>query len=73
MDDQEARKVVEAYWAGHSMTELYDQVIMPTLTIAERDRHQGALDSERQEFCFMSVRDILSECAGALAETPNGP
>ena len=61
MDDQEARAVAEEYRSEHSLLQLYDAVILPALTMAEQDRHKGALDPEREEFLFLSVREMLAE------------
>jgi hypothetical protein len=61
MDEQEARAIVEDYRNENSLLELFDAVILPALTMAEQDRHKGALDPEREEFLFLSVREMLSE------------
>ena len=61
MDEQEARAVIEAYRAENSLLELYDAVILPALTWAEQDRHKGALESDREEFLFLSLREVLAE------------
>ncbi len=61
MDEQEARAVIEAYRAENSLLQLYDAVILPALTMAEQDRHKGALESDREEFLFLSLREVLAE------------
>ena len=61
MDEQEARTVADEYLKEHSLLQLYDAVILPALTMAEQDRHKGALDPEREEFLFLSVREMLAE------------
>jgi predicted PurR-regulated permease PerM len=61
MDDQQARAVADAYLGGNSLAQLYDAVIIPALTLAERDRHNGALDPIRQEFLFLSLKEMLVE------------
>ena len=63
MDDQEARTVVDRYLAGHSLLELCDSVVIPALTLAEHDRHKGALDPDREEFLFLSIKEMLTEFA----------
>jgi predicted PurR-regulated permease PerM len=63
MDDQEARTVVDRYLNDHSLLQLCDSVIIPALTLAEHDRHQGALDPDREVFLFLSVREMLAELA----------
>jgi predicted PurR-regulated permease PerM len=61
MDDQEARAVADLYLNENSLSQLYDSVIIPALTMAEQDRHKGALDPIREEFLFLSVKEILVE------------
>lgn len=61
MDEQEARAVAEEYLKEHSLVQLYDAVILPALAMAEQDRHKGALGPEREEFLFLSVREMLAE------------
>jgi predicted PurR-regulated permease PerM len=63
MDDQEARAVAELYLNGTSLSQLYDAVIVPALTMAEHDRHKGALDPSREEFLFLSIKEMLVEFA----------
>jgi predicted PurR-regulated permease PerM len=61
MDEQEARAVADRYLKEHSLTQLYDQVLIPALTMAEHDRHKGALDTVREEFLFLSMKEMLAE------------
>jgi predicted PurR-regulated permease PerM len=63
MDDQEARTVIDRYLAGHSLLQLCDAVLVPALTLAEHDRHKGALDPDREAFLFLSVKEMLTELA----------
>jgi predicted PurR-regulated permease PerM len=61
MDDQEARAVAEQYRHEHTLPELYDAVMIPALTLAEQDRHKGALDPDREEFLFQSLREMIAD------------
>jgi hypothetical protein len=61
MDDQEARGVADRYLKNHSLSQLYDSVLIPALTMAEHDRHKGALDPAREEFFFLSMKEMLAE------------
>ena len=67
MDDQEARAVIDRYLNEHSVLELCDSVLIPALTLAEHDRHKGALDQDREEFLFLSVKEMLAELAERAA------
>jgi len=74
MDDQEACAVAEEYLRENSLLQLYDLVILPTLTLAEQDRHKGDLDPEREEFVFLNLREMLAEFSenaqNAAGESP---
>jgi predicted PurR-regulated permease PerM len=61
MDDQQARAVANLYLAGNSLAQLYDSVLIPALTMAEQDRHKGGLDKNREEFLFLSLKEMLAE------------
>jgi predicted PurR-regulated permease PerM len=61
MDDHEARAVSDAYLGENSLVQLYDSVIIPALTMAEHDRHKGALDPHREEFFFLGIREMIAE------------
>lgn len=63
MDDHEARAVATAYLDDHSLAQLYDAAIIPVLGMAEQDRHKGALSPTREEFVFLSIREMLAECS----------
>jgi hypothetical protein len=40
---------------------LYDAVLIPALSMAEQDRHKGAIDAAREEFLFLSVNEMVAE------------
>ena len=43
MDQLEAQAVVDKFLKGRPLVELYDLVLIPALSMAEQDRHKGAL------------------------------
>jgi predicted PurR-regulated permease PerM len=63
MDPVEARQVVDQFLAENSLLNLYDLVLIPALTLAEQDRHKGALDQAREQFLFLNVGAMISELA----------
>jgi len=69
MDDYGARSILDQRRSADSVMELYDSVMIPTLTMVERDRHKGALDPDREEFIFMSVREMMDECGQHLQKS----
>jgi predicted PurR-regulated permease PerM len=61
LDQDDARLIANTYLKAHSLVSLYDGVLVPALTLAEQDRHKGALDEMRESFLFLSVSEIISE------------
>ena len=73
MDQLEAHSVVDQFLKGRPLVELYDSVLIPALTMAEQDRHKGAIDSVREEFLFLSVNEMIAEFSEyQLADTSPG-
>jgi hypothetical protein len=77
MDDREARAVADLYLAEHSLSELYDAVIIPALSMAEQDRHKGALEPVRRDFLFLSIKEmavgVLRKSAGRRGKPGGSP
>ena len=63
MDQVEARTIVGESFRGRPLVELYDSVLIPALSMAEQDRHKGALDAAREEFLFLSINEMIVEFA----------
>ncbi len=61
MDQLEAHTIVTEYLKGRPLIELYDSVLIPALSLAEQDRHKGAIDSVREEFLFLSINEMIAE------------
>ena len=61
MDQLEAHTVVDQFLKGRPLVELYDAVLIPALSMAELDRHKGAIDAVREEFLFLSVNEMIAE------------
>jgi predicted PurR-regulated permease PerM len=60
MDQAEAFSVAEGYLDGKPLAELYESVILPVLSLAEEDRHKGALSDVRWKFVLLSVGDLVA-------------
>ncbi len=71
MDQAEAHVIAEGFLSAHSMSELYDVVLLPALSLAERDRHQGALDEVRANFVFQCANELLAELADSAVLAPD--
>jgi hypothetical protein len=61
MDQPEAHAIVTRCLKEKSLMELYDSVLIPALSMAEQDRHKGAIDPTREEFLFLSINEIITE------------
>jgi predicted PurR-regulated permease PerM len=61
MDQLEAHTIVDQFLRGRPLAELYDSVLIPALSLAEQDRHKGAMDAAREEFLFLSINEMIVE------------
>jgi predicted PurR-regulated permease PerM len=60
-DVDEATSIADDFLARHSLQDLYDKVLLPALSLAEQDRHQGILDDTKLEFVQQTTRDYVDE------------
>ncbi len=60
MDQTEALAVAESQLRNKPLTELYDSVILPVLSLVEEDRHKGVLDDVRWNFVMLTLQDIVA-------------
>jgi predicted PurR-regulated permease PerM len=68
MDYEEAREVLQKCLKEMSLEELYENVMIPALGLAEQDRHQNLLQDENERFISQSTRELIDE----LWEPRNG-
>jgi predicted PurR-regulated permease PerM len=61
MDHEEAKRVLEGYLEQKPLEDLYDSVLVPALSLAERDRHRERLDKKSAEFIACNTRRIVGE------------
>jgi predicted PurR-regulated permease PerM len=73
MDQLEAQTIVTQFLKGKSLVELYDSVLIPALSMAEQDRHKGAIDAAREEFLFLSVNEMVAEFSEYQPEDASAP
>jgi hypothetical protein len=69
LDQEEATGLAEEYVREHGVAALYDAILIPSLSLAESDRHQGALDPARERFVFDTTRQIIEELGEESAES----
>ena len=61
----EARKLLLARLKESSLAEVYDEVLIPALTYAERDRHAGLLHDEQEDAVEETARDLVEDLGEA--------
>jgi predicted PurR-regulated permease PerM len=61
MDQAEAAEIVEEHLKSHPTEQLYDEVLIPALNYARRDRDLGRLTEEGEQFVFRATREILDD------------
>jgi hypothetical protein len=70
MDQMEAQTVSEAYLKERPLIDLYDEVIIPALAMAERDRHRGLLEPAKETYIMQSISELVAQLAGFDPELP---
>jgi predicted PurR-regulated permease PerM len=60
-DQDEALALVEDYLTTHTADTLYDDVLIPALNAAKRDRDQGTLTEEDLQFILQATRAIVED------------
>jgi predicted PurR-regulated permease PerM len=61
LDDGEARDIAAKYLKQNPIGNLYDSVLIPALSLAEKDRHMNVLDEARTKFIHQSTRELVEE------------
>lgn len=73
LDHEEAGEVLEQYLTAHGISHTFDEVVIPALSLAERDRQKGALEPARERYIFESVRRIVEELEHEPAPATGAP
>lgn len=61
MEEEAAREVIDEFLKEKTPLELYDEVLIPALTLVEKDRHDGSLESDRERFIYRTTRELIEE------------
>jgi predicted PurR-regulated permease PerM len=72
LDSEEALELAEEYVKQKGAPAFYDEVLVPALVLAERDRHQEALDAARERFIFATARELIEEEVGEAPQPATG-
>jgi predicted PurR-regulated permease PerM len=65
LDQEEASELLHEWRKTKGLEHVYDDVMIPALAMAEKDRHTGELDSERELFIRQAMRDLIEELGDA--------
>ena len=61
LDQDEATEIAENFLKEKPLGNLYDQVVIPALAMAEQDRHLNVLDSGTADFVSQTTRELIDE------------
>jgi len=60
-DEDDAADVAEEFLKDSSLEQLYDEVFLPALAMAEQDNHSDKLDDQRRNFIRRAMRDMVDD------------
>jgi predicted PurR-regulated permease PerM len=60
-DQDEAAELVETHLQDHSLETVYDEVLIPALVLAKRDRENGQLSRDQEQFILQATREVLND------------
>jgi predicted PurR-regulated permease PerM len=60
-DQKEALDVATGYAIAHGLENVYDDVLLPALTLSRRDRKHAGLTADDERFIFHSTKEILDQ------------
>jgi predicted PurR-regulated permease PerM len=72
-DQDEAVELVEDYLQEHRLEELYDEVLLPALVLAGRDRERKAISAEDVRLILQATRAIVESQEAAPTKRPPPP
>jgi predicted PurR-regulated permease PerM len=61
MDPDEARNVADSYLQDKTLGNLYEEVLIPALRLAEEDRHSDTLGDRSADFISQSTRELIDD------------
>ena len=61
MDQDEAADIVEDSLKNQALEQIYDELLIPALTSAKRDRQEGSLTKEDEQFVYQATQEIIED------------
>src|SRR5262249_40150298 len=68
-DSDEATEIAEEFLKEHTLEEVYDELVLPALALAERDRERDALTADALATVTETVRGVIDELGELAAKT----
>jgi predicted PurR-regulated permease PerM len=65
LDQEEAGELLQKYRKENGLQRVYEEVLIPALVLAERDRYSKTLDADREVFLSQAMRDLIDELGEA--------
>lgn len=69
LDQDEATTIAESYLKEKPLGNLYDNVVIPALAMAEQDRHLNTIDTGTADFISQSTRELIEEVGERFFDT----
>jgi methylmalonyl-CoA mutase cobalamin-binding subunit len=73
MDQDEAEDLVEDALKTQPLEQVYDELLIPALISAKRDRRQGNLSEEEERFVYHATREIVESLNNHQGSSARGP
>lgn len=70
LDYNEASDLVAQFLKSGTLDTVYEQLFVPALSLAERDRHAGHLTPDQQQFIYGAISDLSREVTRQLDTSP---
>ncbi|HSU32799.1 MAG TPA: AI-2E family transporter [Bryobacteraceae bacterium] len=70
LNEEDAQEVAETYLKEQGLLQLYDCMLLPALSLAERDRHEHALEEDRERLIYQTTKDLINELSEQTAYLP---
>lgn len=63
LDLEEATELAEEHVKNYGLMELYDDLLIPALGMAEAERHRGGMDDDRRKSLYRNFRTLIDDIA----------
>ena len=72
-DVEEADELLAEYMKDRTVVQVYDDVVLPAMSLAEDDWHKDRLDQRKQQMIRASVRDLVEEVGERPRKVSDAP